>query len=86
MTKSKLEKAIEDKAASLGNAQKEIVLSQLATYKRNKSRIGEIDDVLVVAKNKPSAEHARLSAERNQLVITNSDILSKMFQQLESKD
>ena len=81
-TKSKLEQAVEKKASSLNDAQKELVLSQFSVYKRNKARIAEIEDVLRISSCTPSTDRSNLATERNQLTIANNEIAAKLFQQL----
>ena len=91
-TKSKLEQAVEKQASDLNEAQKELVKSQFSEYKKNKDRIMQIDDLLgvpVVAQS-PDSEKAKiqianrmaLTSERSQLVSTNNELASTLFNQL----
>lgn len=91
-TKSKLEQAVERQASCLNDAQREIVLAQFSTYKRNKSRISQIEDAIAIADMQPSlmpekaqvhlAHRASLVSERSQLVEANNEIAAKLFAQL----
>lgn len=91
-TKSKLEQAVERQASALNDAQKELVLSQFAVYKRNKSRIDQIDETLRMMDLQPVqgpdgtkvhlAQRMTLATERSQLADTNNNIASKLFSQL----
>ena len=85
-TKSKLEKAVEDRVSSLNEAQRELVLSQLSDFKRNKGRIAEIEDALVTSGRHPSAERSMLATERAQLVTANNEIAAKLFNQLKDEE
>ena len=88
-TKSKLEQAVEQRAASLDDAQREIVLSQLSVYKHNRQRISDIKDRLVAidAAGASTLEEGRfkqtqrasLAYEKNQLETANSQIASDLF-------
>lgn len=91
-TKSKLEEAVERQAASLDDAQRELVLSQFATYKWNKARMKQLEDQLKLLDSKPMSDASEvkvvlayrksLTAERNQLTTANNSISSKLFMQL----
>ena len=91
-TKSKLERAVEDGAGRLNDAQREIVLSQLRDYKRNRARIDVIDSTLSSMDKLPVAgvDGARVSlaqrtalvAERGKLAEANNAISSRLFEQL----
>ena len=88
-TKSKLEQAVEAHAASLNEAQSEIILSQLSVYKQNKARISEIRDMLDAVNAHPTAtleelrikqsQRTTLSYELNQIATANSRIASDLF-------
>lgn len=92
-TKTKLERAVEEQLESLNDAQREIVLSQLSDYRRNRARISEIDartDALNAAPcatreavRMKQAERSGLSYERNQLAIANSRISADLFDLLD---
>jgi len=91
-TKSKLEQAVEKQASDLNEAQKELVKSQFSEFKRNKARIMQIDDILEspVAAQESDGDKAKLqiakrmalTSERSQLVTTNNEIASTLFNQL----
>ena len=85
-TKTKLEQAVETQAKNLDPAQKELVMSQFSTYKWNRMRIREIEDMLNVATlaKKPIDPKLRkqLMTERHQLTTDNVSISSKLFMQL----
>lgn len=91
-TKSKLEQAVEKQASSLNDAQREIVLAQFSTYKRNKVRISQIEDTLSLVNMQPAlmpekaqvllAQRASLVSERSQLVEANNEIAASLFTQL----
>lgn len=93
-TKTKLEQAIEKQADQLDNAQKELVLSQFATYKWNKDRMRQIENMLALLDNRVPTEgkefkmyiarRKSLTAERNQLATANNSISSKLFMQLKN--
>jgi len=96
-TKSKLEQAIEKQAQSLGDAQRELVMSQFSTYKWNKDRMRQIENQLKIIefKTPPSdpkemkaqlAYRKALTAERNQLTTANNSISSKLFMQLRNTE
>ena len=91
-TRSKLEQAVEKKATDLNEAQQELVRSQFTEYKKNKARISQIEDLLGTAHiaNTSDPEQAKvhianrmaLASERSQLVTTNNEIASTLFDQL----
>lgn len=88
-TKSKLEQAVEEYAARLNDAQREIVKSQLSEYKRNSARLARIDDEIRAVNARPTvtreevrtkqAERSALSYEYNQLATANSRIAGELF-------
>lgn len=90
MTKSKLEKAVEERAGQLGKAQRELVLAQFAAFKRNKQRIGTLDDMLSALNARPTgtldevrakqAERSALAYEHAQLTAANSRISAELFE------
>lgn len=82
-TKTKLERAVEERASELPDAQREIVLAQFAVYKANRLRIAEIDDALKLSGRDPGDARSRLCTERSQLTMTNTEIMSKLFDQLD---
>ena len=93
MTKSKLEQAVERQAACLSDAQRELVMSQFSTYKRNRARMSQIEERMKAldAGRASGAEDARLrqseraslSYEHGQLAATNNGIAAKLFVQLD---
>ncbi len=82
-TKSKLEKAVEKGAASLNEAQREIVISQFSEFKKNKARILEIETTLRTSGREPSVQRSMLSTERAQLISSNNEIADRLFKQLQ---
>ena len=92
-TKSKLEQAVEKRAASLNEAQREIVLSQLSVYKQNSARLAKISDELVAVNARTTvtrdevrmkqSDRASLAYEQNQLSIANSKIAFDLFNFME---
>lgn len=93
-TKNKLEREIENQAAQLSAAQREIVLSQFSDYKRNKARIAAIEDLLnaprktqvtTSAANAEAAAIRDLTRERAQLMAVNNEIAAKLFDQLSDR-
>lgn len=91
-TKTKLEQAIEERASTLNDAQRELVMSQFSTYKRNRARMAEIDSQLKILNSMHTAtreevrmkqaERSTLSYEHNQLATANSKIAAELFDQL----
>lgn len=85
-TKSKLEKAISERSESLNPAQRELVMSQFADWKRNKARIAQIEDILGTRRRAASGafvEHRpELVNERAQLIDVNGRIAARLFEQL----
>lgn len=92
-TKTKLEQAIEKQALSLDDAQRELVLSQFSTYKWNKNRMRDIEDIFRMMDSRPVPTDPKamkseviyrksLTSERNQLATANNSIASKLFMQL----
>lgn len=91
-TKSKLERAVERQAATLNDAQKELILSQFAIYKRSKARIADVENKIAVIDMQKSlvpekakmqlAQRASLVSERSLLVEGNNEIAAKLFEQL----
>jgi len=92
LAKSKLEQAVEARAGALNDAQRELVLSQFSTYKRNKARMAEIESKLKMLDSKDTvtrdelrmkqAERSTLTYELNQLATANSRISAELFEQL----
>lgn len=88
-TKSKLEQAVDSQIERLNDAQRELVLSQFAIYKRNKQRIADIDSQmpLLEPKNAHSvndvqlrqSQRTALAYERSQLATSNSRIATELF-------
>lgn len=99
-TMSKLEKAVSEQASDLMPAQRELVMSQLRTYRWNLSRIAQIETKLALlesgrqpadAKERKAqlAEKKELRNERHQLTVDCTSISSKLFMHLKdtgSKD
>lgn len=91
-TKSKLERAVEERAKTLNDAQRGILLSQFNTYRENKAKIAELEgrigmlDVQNLAN--PDKEKMRLAKrsslvmEKVQLVEVNDKIAANLFKQL----
>ena len=96
MTKSKLELAVEQHAESLNAAQRELVMSQFATYKRNRAQMADIDSKLKMVNamttttreelRAKQSERSTLSYEYNQLATANSKIAAELFRQLDGKE
>lgn len=92
-TKSKLEQAVEKKAESLNEAQRELIMSQLAIYRQNNSRLAEIKNQQATVEARQTvkldevrakqAQRAALSYEYNQLATANSRIAADLFDFLE---
>jgi hypothetical protein len=90
-TKSKLEQAVERQASSLNDAQRELTLSQFSDFKRNKSRIAQIEDVMRMMDANPAqdgdvARRMQLASERAQLIEANNSLASNLFAQLGDKE
>ena len=83
-TKSKLEQAVEEQAAKLDPASKELVLSQFATYRWNKARMSRIEGLVRMADaGEPVEGDLRaLMAERSQLAAVNEGIAKGLLAQL----
>jgi len=87
--KTKLEQAVEQRAASMNEAQRAIVLAQLAEYRKNKSRLAEIADKISALNSKPAttrdevrlkqSERSALAYEHGQLSTANSRISADLF-------
>ena len=92
-TKSKLERAVEEKAGTLNDAQKEVVMSQLSAYRHIKSQSYEVSDKLDALSATPAASHEEaklkmadrmnLAYEYNQLSTACSKIASELFSLLD---
>ena len=88
-TKSKLEQAVEQRAADLNDAQRELVMSQLSAYKTNAARLSQIKSQLdaVNAKGVTTREEVRekqafrasLTYEQAQLSTANAKIAAELF-------
>lgn len=88
-TKSKLEQAVEERICSLNGAQRELVRSQLATYRRTAARIEQLESELAAVNSRGAAtrEEVRLkqqqrmaiACELNQLATANSKLASDLF-------
>lgn len=91
-TKTKLEKAVEENASKLNGAQRELVMAQFADYKRNKTRIAQIEDTLrlrqssATSSSARAAQRAELVNERAQLIDVNGRIAKRLFEQLSDRD
>lgn len=95
-TKSKLEQAVEARAGELNDAQRELVKTQLASFKRNRDRMNAIADRLRTLDSTSYAtmdemrarqsERMSLAYEYNQLATANSDISEKLFGFMEKRD
>ena len=87
-TKSKLERAVERRAESLNDAQRELVLSQLSVYRRNMARLARVESELDAANSRQARSldevrakqslRATLSHEVNQLATANSRIAAEL--------
>jgi len=94
-TKSKLEQAVEKHSAHLGDARRELVMTQFSVYKQNNARMAEIkQSIAKVDSMKAStldevrykqAQRSALSYEYNQLATANSRVASDLFSVLEGK-
>ena len=93
-TKSKLERAGEMHVERLGDAQRELVLSQLSVYRGNNARMSEIKDRLSADSSSAAtldevrakqATRSTLSYEYNQLATANSRIAAELFDLLEER-
>lgn len=88
-TKSKLEQAVEKKAASFDDAQREIALSQLSSFKQNKQRIADLkSQISVIDATKTNtvdevrlkqSQRASIAFEKGQLEVANSKIAADLF-------
>lgn len=95
-SKSKLEQAVEERTSSFNEAQRELVMKQLSTYRRNCARMADIDSRLrAIDARQPvtreemrvkQAERSTLSYEYNQIATANSRISAELFSQLEDRD
>lgn len=73
----------------MNGAQREIVKSQLAEYRRNSARLARLDDEIRAVNARPTvtrdevrvkqAERSALSYEYNQLATANSRIAGELF-------
>lgn len=79
-SKTKLELAVEKQAKNLDPAQRELVLTQLSTYKWNVQNISRVQDKVTAGGDKLD-DQARKSYmnERHQCVAENVSISSKLF-------
>ena len=87
-TKTKLEKAVEENASALNDAQRELVLAQFADWKRNRTRIAQVEDTLRLSRSKDSPgsqKTAELVNERAQLIDINGRIAKRLFEQLSDR-
>ena len=94
-TKSKLEQAVDKRAAMLGDAQRELVLSQFSVYKQNKQRLADIKDRMVSIDSVGTAtleevrfkqaQRASLAYEKNQIETANSKIAADLFELLKEE-
>ena len=65
-TKSKLVKAVEERASALNDAQREIVMSQLGVYKRNEARLAKAEAELNLVNARGTATLQELRAKQAQ--------------------
>ena len=92
-TKSKLERAIEERISGFNDAQRELVLSLFAAYKKNKARLLQIEDELSKCNMQASlqpekvqlVQRASLVSEKSMLIETNSTIASRLFDLLKDE-
>jgi len=94
-TKSKLEQAVDRRAATLGDAQRELVLSQFSVYKQNKQRLADLKDRMVAIDSFRTAsleevrfkqaQRASFAYEKNQLETANSKIAADLFELLKEE-
>ena len=90
--KTKLEQAVEARAAGMNDAQRELVLSQLRDFRRNRARISKIDDTLAAMDRQPVAgpdgarvhlaQRTALVAERGKLAEDNTAIRARLYEQM----
>lgn len=83
-TKTKLELAVERHASKLNDAQRELVRAQLATYKRNRARLAQLESELAALDSRQAvdregvrikqAQRAVVANEHSQLAQANSRI------------
>ncbi len=93
-SKTKLEVAVEKAAGNMSEARREIVMSQMREYKRNKARILEISDALSVrvssttssAASANAATRVALANEMSALMKANAEISDKLFDKLGGAD
>ena len=89
-SKTKLELAVEKHASNMNDAQKELVMSQLSTYRRNMARLSQIESELAALDAMPAvnreevrykqAQRMTISHEHSQLAMANSKIAAELFE------
>ena len=93
-TKTKLEKAVEEHIGGFSRAQREIIMSQLQEYRRNRARIADITDALAMrvssvstsGANAVMAERIALAEEKASLLKANAEIADMLFGRLSGGD
>lgn len=83
-SKTKLELAVERHASALNDAQRELVMTQLSTYRRNLARLSQLESELAALDAKQAvdregvrvkqAQRAVIASEHSQLAQANSRI------------
>ena len=89
-SKTKLELAVEKHVSNFNDAQKELVMTQLSTYRRNMARLAQIESELVALDSMPAvnreevrykqAQRMTISHEHSQLATANSKIAAELFE------
>ena len=88
MAKSKLERAVEERASGLNDAQKELVMSQLSIYRKNLARLSKVESEIAAVNavqaatredvRLKQARRASLTYEHGQLTTANSRIAADL--------
>lgn len=94
-TKTKFDQTIEQQLSKLNNAQREVAQAQFSIYKKNRSRISDIDTELEAIRATSAqtmdafkykqTKITTLAYERGQLAMANSKIAADLFDFLEDK-
>lgn len=84
-SKTKLEIAVSKQAKNLDPAQRELVMTQLSTYKWNVQNIARMQDKVTIGEGKIDPQTRRTYMnERHQCVAENVSISSKLFMLLKN--
>lgn len=88
VAKSKLERAVEERASDLNDAQKELVMSQLSAYRKNLARLSKVESEIAAVNavqaatredvRLKQARRASLTYEHGQLTTANSRIAADL--------